>query len=114
MQHGLLGDFLRVDFLEKGPFNVTGLDTAGSALMQTLEEQFNARLNAFLDRTGLSPTTLGMKAVGDPNLLRQIERDARRRSGRRTGFWCRGADGPVAEPRSTTGRRTGASPGPSD
>ena len=42
--------------------------------MQTLEEQFNARLNAFLGRTGLSPTTLGMMAVGDPNLLRQIER----------------------------------------
>ena len=42
--------------------------------MQTLEEQFNARLNAFLGRTGLSPTTLGMMAVGDPSLLRQIER----------------------------------------
>ena len=42
--------------------------------MQTLEEQFNARLNAFLGQTGMSPTTLGMMAVGDPNLLRQIER----------------------------------------
>ena len=42
--------------------------------MQTLEEQFNARLNAFLGRTGMSPTTLGMMAVGDPSLLRQIER----------------------------------------
>ena len=42
--------------------------------MQTLEEQFNARLNAFLGSTGMSPTTLGMLAVGDPNLLRQIER----------------------------------------
>ena len=42
--------------------------------MQTLEEQFNTRLNAFLGSTGLRPTTLGMKAVGDPSLLRQIER----------------------------------------
>ena len=42
--------------------------------MQTLEEQFNARLNAFLGSTGMSPTTLGMMAVGDPSLLRQIER----------------------------------------
>ena len=41
--------------------------------MQTLEEQFNTRLNAFLGSTGMSPTTLGMMAVGDPNLLRQIE-----------------------------------------
>ena len=42
--------------------------------MQTLEEQFNTRVNAFLEETGTSPTTLGMRAVGDPNLLRQIER----------------------------------------
>ena len=42
--------------------------------MQILEEQFNTRLNAFLGSTGMSPTTLGMQAVGDPNLLRQIER----------------------------------------
>ena len=42
--------------------------------MQTLEEQFNTRLNAFLGSTGLRPTTLGMKALGDPSLLRQIER----------------------------------------
>ena len=42
--------------------------------MQTLEEQFNTRLNAFLGSTGLRPTTLGMQAVDDPSLLRQIER----------------------------------------
>ena len=42
--------------------------------MQTLEEQFNTRLNTFLGSTGLRPTTLGMQAVGDPSLLRQIER----------------------------------------
>ena len=41
--------------------------------MQTLEEQFNTRLNAFLGSTGLSPTTFGMKALGDPNLMRQID-----------------------------------------
>ncbi len=42
--------------------------------MQTFEEQFNTRVNAFLGRMGLRPTTLGMKAVGDPSLLRQIGR----------------------------------------
>lgn len=41
--------------------------------METLERYFNARIGAFLDRTGMPPTTFGMKAVGDPNLLRQIE-----------------------------------------
>ncbi len=42
--------------------------------MATLEEQFHTRLNEFLDGTGMAPTTLGMLAVGDPSLLRQIER----------------------------------------
>ena len=42
--------------------------------MGTLEEQFNTRVNAFLSWSGMSPTTLGMLAVGDPNLLRQIAR----------------------------------------
>ena len=43
--------------------------------MQTLEEeQFNTRVSAFPGRTGSRPTTLGMRAVGDPGLLRQIER----------------------------------------
>ena len=41
--------------------------------MPTLEHQFNSRVSAFLSRTGLGPTTLGMKAVGDPSLMRQIE-----------------------------------------
>ncbi|WP_419166665.1 helix-turn-helix transcriptional regulator [Candidatus Palauibacter sp.] len=40
--------------------------------MQTLEDQFNTRVNAFPEETGMSPTTLGMRAVGDPNLMRQI------------------------------------------
>ena len=42
--------------------------------MATLEEQFHTRVGAFLDDTGMSPTTFGMKAVGDPSLLRRIER----------------------------------------
>ena len=42
--------------------------------MATLEEQFNSRIGGFLERTGMSPTTFGMMAVGDPNLLREIER----------------------------------------
>lgn len=41
--------------------------------MATLEQQFNARVSAFLRRTGLRPTAFGMKALGDPNLVRQID-----------------------------------------
>ena len=40
--------------------------------MPTLEQHFNSRVSAFLSRTGMGATTLGMKAVGDPNLLREI------------------------------------------
>ena len=40
--------------------------------METLEHQFNARVSAFLGRTGMKPTTLGMKAVGDASLMRRI------------------------------------------
>ena len=42
--------------------------------MATLEEQFYTRITDFLDSTGMPPTTLGMLAVGDPSLVRQIER----------------------------------------
>ena len=42
--------------------------------MATLEQQFRSRVSAFLRRTGLRPTTFGLKALGDPNLLRQIDR----------------------------------------
>ena len=41
--------------------------------METLEEYFSTRVSAFLDDTGLSPTRFGRKALGDPNLVRQIE-----------------------------------------
>ena len=40
--------------------------------MPTLEQYFNSRLSGFLDATGIGATTLGKKAVGDPNLLREI------------------------------------------
>lgn len=40
--------------------------------METLERYFNSRVSAFLASTGMPPTTFGMKAVGDPNLMRQI------------------------------------------
>jgi len=41
---------------------------------KTLEGQFISRVSAFLGRSGLSPTAFGTKAVGDPNLMRQIGR----------------------------------------
>ena len=41
--------------------------------METLEQQFDSRVRVFLGRTGLSPTTFGMKALGDANLMRQID-----------------------------------------
>jgi prophage regulatory protein len=40
----------------------------------TFEQEFNARLNAFLTRTTVSPTALGLKALGDPSLIRQVRR----------------------------------------
>ena len=41
--------------------------------MKTLEQQFDSRVRVFLGRTGVSPTTFGMKALGAPNLMRQID-----------------------------------------
>jgi len=40
--------------------------------METLERYFKSRVGAFLASTGMPPTTFGMRAVGDPNLMRQI------------------------------------------
>ena len=42
--------------------------------METLEGQFISRVSAFLGDSGVSPTALGMKALGDPNLMREIGR----------------------------------------
>ena len=42
--------------------------------METLEELFRSRVSASLGRSGLSPTACGKKALGDPNLMRQIGR----------------------------------------
>jgi len=42
--------------------------------METLEGLCRSRVSAFLGRPGVSPTAFGMKAVGDPNLMRQIGR----------------------------------------
>ena len=53
--------------------------------METLEQQFDSRVRVFLGRTGLSPTTFGMKALGDPNLMRQI--DGGRSLSLRTADW---------------------------
>ena len=39
----------------------------------TLEQQFRSRVTEFLERTRISPTRFGRMAMGDPNLLRQIE-----------------------------------------
>lgn len=41
--------------------------------METLEQWFRSRVIAFLALTGMPTTTFGMKAVGDPSLMRQIE-----------------------------------------
>ena len=41
--------------------------------METLEQQFDSRVRVFLGRTGVSPTTFGMKALGDLNLMRQLD-----------------------------------------
>ena len=41
--------------------------------MEALEQQFNSRVRVFLGRTGVSPTTFGMKALGDAHLVRQLD-----------------------------------------
>ncbi len=41
--------------------------------METLQRQFSKRVSTFLNRTGLSPTRFGRMALGDPNLMRQID-----------------------------------------
>ncbi len=40
--------------------------------METLTKLFEARLGAFLERTGLRPSTFGLQATGNPNLIRQL------------------------------------------
>ncbi len=42
--------------------------------METLEEYVRSRISAFLESTGISPTRFGRMAVGDPHLVRRIER----------------------------------------
>ena len=43
--------------------------------METLTKLFESRLDAFLERTGLRPSTFGLEATGDPNLIRQLRLD---------------------------------------
>ena len=40
--------------------------------MRTLSELFRSRVEAFLERTRMGPTTLGRRAVGDPNFMREL------------------------------------------
>ena len=42
--------------------------------METLTKLFESRLDAFLERTGLKPSMFGLRATGDPNLIRQLRR----------------------------------------
>ena len=42
--------------------------------METLEGQFISRVSAFLGDSGVSPMAFGKMAVGDPSLMRQIDR----------------------------------------
>ena len=42
--------------------------------METLTKLFETRLDAFLDRTGVKPSMFGLRATGDPNLMRQLRR----------------------------------------
>ena len=40
--------------------------------METLTKLFESRLAGFLERTGVKPSTFGLRATGDPNLIRQL------------------------------------------
>ena len=74
VHHGHLGDFLRVDFLAKAPSTLRAMTRLERLSCRLWRSNSTHGLNAFLGSTGLRPTTLGMQAVGDPSLLRQIER----------------------------------------
>ena len=54
--------------------------------METLTKQFESRVTGFLERTGLKPSMFGLRAEGDPNLMRQLHL-GRPRSSWPTGFW---------------------------
>ena len=41
--------------------------------METLQKYFSTRVSTFLDHTGVSRTRFGRMALGDPNLMRQID-----------------------------------------
>ena len=40
--------------------------------METLTELFESRVDAFLERTGVKPSTFDLEATGDPNLVCQL------------------------------------------
>lgn len=40
--------------------------------METLTKQFESRVTGFLERTRLKPSMFGLRATGDPNLMRQL------------------------------------------
>ena len=42
--------------------------------MESLTEFFRSRVDAFLERTGVVPSTFGRQAVGDPNPVRELRR----------------------------------------
>ncbi len=44
------------------------------SVMETLEGQFISHVTTFLGRSGVSPTAFGKTVVGDPNLMRRIDR----------------------------------------
>lgn len=70
----------------------------------TFQKEFDSRVNAFLSQSGVSPTALGLRAAGDPNLIHEI------RAGRSPSLrmadrvlaciaaWERGAGGARAPP----------------
>ena len=42
--------------------------------MKRLTEQFHARVEEFLERSGFKPTEFGRQAVGDPTLVMDLRR----------------------------------------
>ena len=40
--------------------------------METLTKHFESRVDTSLERTGVTPSTFGLQAVGDPNPVRQL------------------------------------------
>jgi predicted transcriptional regulator len=68
-----------------------------------MPDQLTRRIRRHLKRTGMAPSTFGTKAVGDPHLLRDLEkgREPRRRTVERIVAFIKAEETQISAPRAT-------------